>query len=127
MAEWEPEDPLLVKLHDARLDQMRAKALTSLIRYLYVDLEQSMGGPLHVQLDDGNLGDYWVGEVANRDRFNYLWNGDFERWSEAGDDVSEQRKQAIQTTCEKILELLRPMSEQQRSEVCNRAWKEIHP
>jgi hypothetical protein len=125
----EPQDPLLVQLHDARLDRRDAAAqlarqdaqaedaraeVVHLIRHLYVDLDQNMGGPLHVQLDDGNLGDYWVGEEANRGRYDYLFNGDFERYSQAGDDVSGKRKVAIHDTCERILALLRPMSEADR-------------
>lgn len=99
---------------DPLADETRRNAAVALIRHLYVDLEQPTGGPLHVQLDDGNLGDYWVSEEANRGRYNYLFDGSFERWSQAGDNVSHERKCAIRDTCEGILHLLRQMDERER-------------
>lgn len=98
-------------------------ATVQLIRRLYVDLEQPAGGPLHVQLDDGNLGDYWVGEEANRGRYGYLFDGSFERWSQAGDNVSHERKCAIRDTCEAILVLLRQMDETGRHAAVSLFWK----
>lgn len=99
---------------DPRPGVIRRNATVALIRHLYVDLEQITGGPLHVQLDDGNLGDYWVGEESNRGRYGYLFNGDFECYSQAGDDVSHERKVAIRDTCESILHLLRQMEDAER-------------
>lgn len=107
---------------DPLADETRRNAVVALIRHLYVDLEQDMGGPLHVQLDDGNLNDHWVGEDIGRDRYEYLFNGDFERWAQAGDDVSDERKNAIRDTCESILHLLRPMDETERRAAVNLFW-----
>jgi hypothetical protein len=101
-------------------------ATVQLIRHLYVDLDQSMGGPLHVQLDDGNLDDYWVGEEADRNRYDHLFDGSFERYAQAGDDVSDERKNAIRDTCEAILKALRPMSVEQRHatvDLFRRGWR----
>lgn len=100
--------------------------IISLIRYLYDDLGQDAGGPLHVILDDGNVAD-WVIDGCGPDRYTYLWDGTFEAYADAGDDTSERRRQAIQVTCEKIVELLRPMSEDQRRDVINAFWKEWRP
>ncbi len=83
-----------------------------LARYLYGDLGQTTGGPLHIQLDDGNLDDRWI--QPNPDRYAYLWNGEFESYAQAGDDVSENRRRAIEDTCERILALLRLMPEVER-------------
>lgn len=101
----------------------RVLAAVQLIRRLYVDLEQPTGGPLHVQLDDGNLDDYRVGEESNRGRYGYLFNGDFERYSQAGDNVSHERKVAIRDTCEQILGALRPMSVEQRRATVTLFWQ----
>ena len=95
----------------------------SLIRYLYDDLAQDAGGPLHVILDDGNVAD-WIIDSHGPDRYAHLWSSDFERYADPGADTSEQRRQAIQVTCERIMELLRPMSEQHRRDVINAFWKE---
>jgi hypothetical protein len=127
----EPQDPLLVQLHDARLDQQDAHTeAVRLIRHLYVDLGQDAGGPLHVVLDDGNVGDFWLHagpHTDGYDRYGYLFNGDFARWSQAGDDVSLKRRNAIRDTCEQILALLRPMSEQHRRDAINEFWKGWRP
>lgn len=111
---------------DSLAGETRRNTVVALIRHLYVDLEQPTGGPLHVQLDDGNLGDYWVGEEANRGRYGYLFDGSFERWSQAGDNVSHERKCAIRDTCEGILHLLRQMDEAERHVAVNlfeKSWQ----
>jgi hypothetical protein len=138
----EPQDPLLVQLHDARLDRQDAAAqlarqaaqaedaraeVVHLVRRLYVDFDQNMGGPLHVQLDDGNLGDYWVSEESELGRYEYLFNGEFETYAQAGDDVSLERRTAIRDTCKQILALLRPMSEADRRTAIGEFWKGWRP
>jgi len=120
----EPQDPLLVQLHDARLAHADA---VRLIRHLYVDLDQAAGGPLHIILDDSNVDDSDLDYCAQPKNYEYLFNGDFERWAQAGDDVSLERRTAIRDTCEQILTLLRPMSEQQRRDAINEFWKGWRP
>jgi hypothetical protein len=125
---WGPQDPLLVQLDVARLARQDTRAeVVRLIRHLYVDLDQCTGGPLHIQLDDGNLGDHWVSEESELGRYDYLFNGDFERWAQAGDDVSLERRTAIRDTCEQILALLRPMPEADRRTAIGEFWKGWRP
>jgi hypothetical protein len=98
-------------------------ATVDLIRHLYVDLGQTMGGPLHVQLDDGNLDDFWVSKEGNLSTYDHLLDGSFERHAQAGDDVSSVRKVAIHDTCEQILRALRLMSVEQRKATVNLFWR----
>lgn len=99
--------------------------LLVLIRKLYHDLGQATGGPLHVELDDMNLCDEDL--TPQHDRYNYLFDGRFDAYAYAGDDVSYSRKQAIQDVCERILALLRPMSEPERRAVVRQFWEEGKP
>ena len=98
-------------------------ATVELIRRLYVDLGQEMGGPLHVQLDDGNLDDLWLAEDPGYDRYGHLFNGEFESYADPGEDVSLERRQAIKDTCEQILKALRLMSIEQRKATVNLFWR----
>lgn len=82
------------------------------VRHLYVDLEQSTGGPLHVVLDDGNVADEFLTE--REDRYAFLLDGRFEQYAQAGEDVSTGRKVAIRETCEMILAGLRRLPESER-------------
>lgn len=82
------------------------------VRHLYVDLEQSTGGPLHVVLDDGNVADEFLTE--RDDRYAFLLDGRFEQYAQAGEDVSTGRKVAIRETCEMILAGLRWLPESER-------------
>jgi hypothetical protein len=116
---WEPVDPLLVRLHDARLAHAET---VQLIRHLYVDLGQDAGGPLHIILDDNNVADHWLRDDDSR--YAHLFSGDFERYADPGTDVSMERKNAIRDTCEQILTLLRSMTEQQRHDAINEFWKD---
>lgn len=94
--------------------------LDALVRRLYVDLGQSTGGPLHIILDDGNVDDHWLAD--DEDRYAFLFDGRFEEYAQAGDDVSAERKQAIRETCEAILAELRPMSVSERSAAVRAAY-----
>jgi hypothetical protein len=74
-----------------------------LIRRLYEDLGCPTGGPLHWMLDDMNIDDEQV-ENADLDKIcEYLFDGSFERWAQAGEDTSDERKNAIKETCGLIL------------------------
>jgi hypothetical protein len=96
-----------------------------LIRRLYVDLGESTGGPLHWMLDDGNLGDEeFEHNLVDGDiflirhqvhLFAYLYDGTFDRYAQAGDDVSVEHKDAIADTCREIFLLLRTVPESERS------------
>lgn len=93
-----------------------------LIRRLYEDLDCWTGGPLHAMLDDMNIDD---GQVANTDidkECAYLFDGSFERWAQAGDDTSDERKNAIKETCALILHAFRGMPESHRAAAI--AWHE---
>ena len=94
-----------------------------LIHHLYKDLDQCAGGPLHVELDDGNVEDKDIGE--DEGRYTHLFDGSFERYAQAGDDVSDERKGAIKETCELILAALRQMPEVQRQEIIAIAWQSL--
>lgn len=98
--------------------------VVELIRHLYVDLGEDAGGPLHVILDDGNVDDHWLGNDLGYDRYAHLFDGGFERYADEGADTSMERKNAIRDTCEQILTLLRPMTEQQRRDAINEFWKD---
>lgn len=93
-----------------------------LIRRLYEDLGCPTGGPLHAMLDDMNIDD---GQVANTDidkACAYLFDGSFERWAQAGDDTSDERKNAIKETCALILYAFSQMPESHRAAAI--AWRE---
>lgn len=93
-----------------------------LIRRLYEDLGCPTGGPLHWMLDDMNIDD---GQFENADIDKlcaYLFDGSFERWAQAGDDTSDERKNAIKETCALILHALRDMPESHRAAAI--AWHE---
>lgn len=94
--------------------------LNELVRRLYVDLEQSTGGPLHIVLDDGNVDDHWLAEDDTR--YAFLFDGRFEAYAQAGDDVSDERKQAIRDTCNAILAELRPLTLPERSAAVREAY-----
>lgn len=81
--------------------------LNELVRRLYVDLEQSTGGPLHAEDDT---------------RYAFLFDGRFEAYAQAGDDVSDERKQAIRDTCNAILAELRPLTLPERSAAVREAY-----
>lgn len=83
-----------------------------LIRHLYWDLRESTGGPLHAQLDDGNLDDEFLG--FKPERYDYLFDGTWKRWAQAGEDVSKQRAVEIMETCEEIRRYLCSMTMQER-------------
>lgn len=95
--------------------------LDALVRRLYVDLDQSAGGPLHIVLDDGNLDDHWLGE--DETRYAYLFDSRFEEYAQAGEDVSDERRQAIRDTCEAILTVLRSMTLSERSMAVRAAYE----
>lgn len=94
-----------------------------LIRRLYEDLGQSTGGPLHWMLDDMNVDD---GQFERKrdsypdDLYTYLWDGRFETYAQAGDDISDERKQAIEDTCRLIWTSFERMPESHR--VASIAW-----
>ena len=83
-----------------------------LIRHLYWDLREPTGGPLHVVLDDQNLDDQYLG--FKPERYDYLFDGRWTRWAQAGEDVSKQRATEIMETCEEIRRLLVGMDMQER-------------
>jgi hypothetical protein len=86
-----------------------------LIRRLYEDLECPTGGPLHAMLDDMNIADEQV-ENEDVDRAcEYLFDGSFERYAQAGDDTSDERKNAIKETCRMIIWSFRQMPESHRA------------
>lgn len=119
---WPVEPEMKAAFEQSREWAQAAHAeVVGLIRHLYVDLGQDAGGPLHIILDDGNVADHWLRD--DHDRYGYLSDGTFERYSEADQDISYQRKRAIRDTCEQILTLLRPMTEQQRRDAINEFWK----
>jgi len=99
-------------------------AAAHLIEYLYEDLGQDTGGPLHWMLDDGNLSDdqlgdrdpvgYWHG------LFDYLHDGTYNRHAQAGQEASPEELLEIQHTCEAILIAFREMTKPARMAAC--AW-----
>lgn len=92
-----------------------------LVRRLYHDLREGTGGPLHWMLDDGNIYDDQMPDPESESKlFEYLWNGDFAKWSQAGDDVSSEWCQAIQDCCRGILYAFDRMNEAERT--CVLAW-----
>lgn len=90
-----------------------------LIRHLYEDLRQSTGGPLHVVLDDGNIGDdtieYYLRPDKQQELYGYLWDGSFGKWAQAGDDTSDELKRDIEQTCKRIIELFNEWPEGYRA------------
>jgi hypothetical protein len=99
-----------------------ASPTAQLMRRLFVDLGQSTGGPMHIVLEDGNVEDHSLDYCASDANMAYLSNGQLEQWAQAGDDVSDQHKQAIRDTCAEITALLRPMTEAQRRKAINEFW-----
>lgn len=95
-----------------------------LIEHLYEDLGQCTGGPLHWMLDDGNLSDDQLGDrdpVGYWHRlFDYLHDGRFNQWAQAGDEATPEKLLEIQHTCEAILIAFRGMTESARMAAC--AW-----
>lgn len=95
--------------------------LDELVRHLYVDLGQSTGGPLHIVLDDGNVDDQWLAE-DDGSRYAFLFDGRFEDYAQAGEDVSIGRRREIRDTCELILAVLRRMSLPERTAAVRAAY-----
>lgn len=93
-----------------------------LIRRLYEDLGCSTGGPLHAMLDDMNIDDEQVANADIDKACAYLFDGSFERWAQAGDDTSDERKNAIKETCALILHSFSQMPESHRAAAI--AWHE---
>lgn len=93
-----------------------------LIRRLYEDLGCSTGGPLHWMLDDMNIDDEQFENVDIDKLCAYLFDGSFERYARAGDDTSDERKNAIKETCALILHAFRGMPESHRAAAI--AWHE---
>lgn len=100
-------------------------ATAELIRRLYEDLGQSTGGPLHWMLDDMNIDD---GQFERKregypdDLYTYLWDGSFDRYAQAGEDTSDERKEAIEDTCRLIWTSFDRMPESHRA--ASIAWFE---
>jgi hypothetical protein len=91
-------------------------AVGELIRRVYEDLGEPTGGPLHTILDDDNIDDEHIESyLADADRYAYLWDGRFERWAQAGDDVSAEHRMILQITCEAILRAFREFPETLRA------------
>jgi len=98
--------------------------LKALIRHLYVDLGEGMGGPLHVQLDDYNLADEFLHVGA--EQYTYLHDGAWARYAQAGDDTSPQRRDDIELTCRRIVELLLLIpTEAERRRIASASYREI--
>lgn len=93
-----------------------------LIRRLYEDLGCPTGGPLHAMLDDMNIDDQQVARTDVDKECAYLFDGSFERWAQAGDDTSGERKNAIKETCALIVHAFRGMPESHRAAAI--AWHE---
>jgi hypothetical protein len=93
-----------------------------LIKRLYEDLGCPTGGPLHAMLDDMNIADDQVEREDIDKACAYLFDGSFERWAQAGDDTSDERKNAIKETCALILHAFRGMPESHRAAAI--AWRE---
>lgn len=92
-----------------------------LVRRLYYDLRECTGGPLHWMLDDGNIYDDQMPDPQRELKlFEYLWNGDFVRWQQAGDSTGVEHRQAIQDCCRGILYAFKRMNEAERT--CVLAW-----
>lgn len=91
-----------------------------LMRKLYVDLRQSTGGPLHVQLDDWNYhDDCWTPKYL-AGIYDHLRDPvQLERWNR-GADVD-----AIIACCDRIIELMREMSEPERLSALAWHWGEV--
>lgn len=95
--------------------------LDELVRHLYVDLGQSTGGPLHIVLDDGNVDGRWLAE-DDGSRYAFLFDGRFEDYAQAGENVSLAHRREIRDTCELILAELRRMSVAERHEAVTAAY-----
>ena len=88
----------------------------TLMRKLYVDLRQGAGGPLHVQLDDWNYhDDCWTPKYL-AGIYDYLHDPAEKRWNH---DVA-----AIIECCDRIIELMREMSEWERLSALAWHWGE---
>lgn len=100
-------------------------ATAELIRRLYEDLGQDTGGPLHWMLDDMNIDDEQFENKRDSypgDLYAYLWDGRFDRHAQAGEDTSDERKQAIEDTCRLIWASFERMPESHRA--ASIAWHE---
>lgn len=95
-------------------------ATTKLIRHLYEDLGQTVGGPLHVILDDGNVDDIFIGDDPTR--YEHLFSSAFEFYADPDEDVSMDHREAIRDTCERILVLLRSMPVSDRKAAIRQFW-----
>lgn len=97
------------------LNSAEVLVTAELIRRLYEDLGCPTGGPLHAMLDDMNIDDEQVENEDVDKACAYLFDGSFERWAQAGDDTSDECKNAIKEACELILHSFRQMPESHRA------------
>lgn len=94
--------------------------LIKLIRELYDKPRCAAGGPLHVQLDDGNLEDHFL-QYESR-RYNRLVLEFGIGWQDTGErDVSDD----VVELCEKIRIGLLELPYAQRSRVVRQAFEDV--